>query len=55
MMVWTTVSPCGTVTVTVIACCLLNITIENFKTEENREVIVLVLIFITRDLVYQTR
>lgn len=32
MMVWITVSPCGTMVVTVIACCLLNITSENFTT-----------------------
>jgi len=33
-MVWTTVSPCGTVAVTVIAWCLLSISSEQCKTQE---------------------
>lgn len=51
-MVLTTVSPCGTVAVIVIACCLLNITSEQNKTQEKK--IVMALILIRRHSVYQT-
>lgn len=54
MMAGTTESPCGTVSVTVTACCLLNSPSEQGKTQENKEVIVLALIFIWRYLAYQT-